>query len=337
MGRLDEQAKHRIVILRKAGLSFRKIKKVLELDNIKVTPQAIYLFLKRKKIEPDKSSPASQPQTISPRVQPWGDRQPWTPCQETGQKPITTENKLSAGHRPTQVVNQEEGIKIVSVTSLSKSNHAFQATSSNQRLISQGQIPTETLNRPQPTQCLPVAPPQLHGRARTPVPAPRNPALLVTKKIVDRAIHLQKKVNVQNGAQIVVNGTHYPVSTSAASRSPSIRAVSVPSRQVKDASIQTALSFPPPRPSVSAEQLDSVRGDIHRLTQAVHTLMERQNRWEQEQHRQQQSNHQELLQQIQQLGATLTAKAAQNCSTYATGEQMEATLPDFGPFKMELL
>ncbi|XP_069558938.1 uncharacterized protein [Brachyistius frenatus] len=46
MGRLDDVAKHRVVELRKAGLSFRKIKAVLELENIKVSAQAIYLFLR---------------------------------------------------------------------------------------------------------------------------------------------------------------------------------------------------------------------------------------------------------------------------------------------------
>lgn len=46
MGRLDDAAKHKVVELRKAGLSFRKIKAVLELDNIKVSAQAIYLFLR---------------------------------------------------------------------------------------------------------------------------------------------------------------------------------------------------------------------------------------------------------------------------------------------------
>lgn len=51
MGRLDDHAKRRIVELRRAGLSFRKIKKVLELDDIRVTPQAVYLFLKRKSVE----------------------------------------------------------------------------------------------------------------------------------------------------------------------------------------------------------------------------------------------------------------------------------------------
>ncbi|XP_014839068.1 PREDICTED: uncharacterized protein LOC106915760 [Poecilia mexicana] len=46
MGRLDDAAKHKVVELRKAGLSFRKIKAVLELENIKVSAQAIYLYLR---------------------------------------------------------------------------------------------------------------------------------------------------------------------------------------------------------------------------------------------------------------------------------------------------
>ncbi|XP_037113093.1 uncharacterized protein LOC119126110 isoform X1 [Syngnathus acus] len=46
MGRLDDAAKRKVVELRKAGLSFRKIKAVLELENIKVSAQAIYLFLR---------------------------------------------------------------------------------------------------------------------------------------------------------------------------------------------------------------------------------------------------------------------------------------------------
>lgn len=46
MGRLDAEAKRKVVELRAAGLSFRKIKAVLELENIRVSAQAIYLFLK---------------------------------------------------------------------------------------------------------------------------------------------------------------------------------------------------------------------------------------------------------------------------------------------------
>ncbi|XP_052359501.1 uncharacterized protein LOC127906030 [Oncorhynchus keta] len=43
MGRLDDAAKRKVVELRQAGLSFRKIKAVLELENIRVSAQAIYL------------------------------------------------------------------------------------------------------------------------------------------------------------------------------------------------------------------------------------------------------------------------------------------------------
>ena len=46
MGRLDDAAKLKVVELRKNGLSPRKIKAVLELENIKVSAQAIYLYLK---------------------------------------------------------------------------------------------------------------------------------------------------------------------------------------------------------------------------------------------------------------------------------------------------
>jgi len=52
MGRLDDAAKLKVVELRKAGLSFRKIKAVLELENIKVSAQAIYLFLKEFQARP---------------------------------------------------------------------------------------------------------------------------------------------------------------------------------------------------------------------------------------------------------------------------------------------
>lgn len=55
--------------LRRAGLSFRKIKKVLELDDIRVTPQAVYLFLKRKSMEPGSAAAG------------WGGDQPWPPLQ----------------------------------------------------------------------------------------------------------------------------------------------------------------------------------------------------------------------------------------------------------------
>lgn len=85
MGRLDEHAKRRIVELRRAGLSFRKIKKVLELDDIRVTPQAVYLFLKRKSVEPGSAAPG------------WGGEQPWPPLQGREAEPARL---LGAQHHP---------------------------------------------------------------------------------------------------------------------------------------------------------------------------------------------------------------------------------------------
>ncbi|KAM4697741.1 uncharacterized protein WCC33_013340 [Rhinophrynus dorsalis] len=333
MGRLDERAKHRIVILRKAGLSFRKIKKVLELDDIKVTPQAIYLFLKRKNIEPENS--ASAPQNAAPKGQQWEEHQRWNVYQGNGSHNNAV-NGAGAGCRGAQEVGNEEGIKIVSVTSLSRGNPPFQEPPNSQRQVLPGQAPPDTLNGPRPAQGVPTAPQQLHNRARTPLPGPKNPALLVTKKIVDRAISLQKKVT-QNGAPVLAHGTHYSVAAAVASRPPAMRPVPTVSRQVKDVSTQTASCPPPPKQTVGGEQLDIIRGELHRLTQAVQTLMDRQNRWEQEQHRQRQCNHQEVIQQIQQLGATLAAKTNQNCGLNSGSVENEMVLPDFGHFKMELL
>ncbi|MEQ2158871.1 hypothetical protein GOODEAATRI_016698 [Goodea atripinnis] len=61
MGRLDDAAKHKVVELRKAGLSFRKIKAVLELENIKVSAQAIYLYLREFQGRPPGRDRASAP------------------------------------------------------------------------------------------------------------------------------------------------------------------------------------------------------------------------------------------------------------------------------------
>lgn len=349
MGRLDDQAKHRIVVLRKAGLSFRKIKKVLELDNIKVTPQAIYLFLKRKNIEPEKSSGATQ--NVPTKGQPWEQAQLWNLLQDSGgQKKERGPQAPSAPQTTSDIRPQddkEEGIKIVSVTSLSQGNPSLEPPSNAlrtaPRAVSQGQRVQETrpsafrptqhpalsVTRPNPTNI--TSHNHINGRARTPLPAPRNPALLVTKKLVDKAIILQKKVTLQNGGQPPNPGGQYPLP--ATSQQHAVRPGAKASTQLKDAGTQTAPSFPPARPEASAEQLDSIRGELHRLTQVMQTLIERQNRWEQEQMRQRQCNHQEVLSQFQQLGA----KLSQACVPFSGGQEAEAQLPDFGHFKMELL
>ncbi|XP_075035548.1 uncharacterized protein LOC142097539 [Mixophyes fleayi] len=350
MGRLNDQAKHRIVVLRKAGLSFRKIKKVLELDNIKVTPQAIYLFLKRKNIEPERSS--GPPQSSTTKGQPWEQAQLWNLLQENGgQSNDQGTQAHKVGQTASDVRQQDEkgeGIKIVSVTSLSKGNPSLEPPTSAPRSVPQGQTVPETractvrpapppaVNGPRPSPALPASHYQLHGRARTPLPTPKNPALLVTKKIVDRAISLQKRVISQNGAQLLNHGGQYPLAASLTSHQNAARPVAKPSTKLKDVSTQTAPSFPPAAPEANVKQLDSIRGELHRLTQVMQTLIERQSRWEQEQLRQRQCNHQEVLSQIQQLGATLVGKLSQNCVPFSAHET-EPPLPDFGHFKMELL
>lgn len=116
MGRLDDHAKRRIVELRRAGLSFRKIKKVLELDDIRVTPQAVYLFLKRKSVEPGSAAAG------------WDGDQPWPPLQghevELPRLPGTRHPALPTGD-PVGSQDTKEGIQIVSVASLCKEGGQF--------------------------------------------------------------------------------------------------------------------------------------------------------------------------------------------------------------------
>ncbi|XP_071976351.1 uncharacterized protein [Engystomops pustulosus] len=333
MGRLDDHAKNRIVMLRRAGLSFRKIKNVLELDNIKVTPQAIYLFLKRKNIEPENYVPP--PQIPGTKVEPWQQAQLWSLMQNTAGPKTEKDPPVPSAPPPTvdikvEASDEEDLIKIVKVESMSEEEPMQDPPSSAPgpapQDVSQGarvqetcsgslrpaQHPTQSGTRPNVSYH--QASHHFNGRARTPLPAPRNPALLVTKKLVDKAITLQKKVIFQNGGQQLNQGAQYSEAKA--------------STQVIDASTQTAASFPPARLETSAEQLDSIRGELQKLTQVMHNLIDRQNRWEQEQMRQRQSNHQEVLSQIQQLGAKLPQTIVQ---------QTETHLPDIGHFKIELL
>ncbi|XP_072455498.1 uncharacterized protein [Notamacropus eugenii] len=130
MGRLDDHAKKRIVELRKAGLSFRKIKKVLELDNIRVTPQAVYLFLKRKNVKLSPLPGSNHP--LPPRDQNsqrlalsragWKDEQLWDLLQGSEVEPKESLESQLSGPRGEPGAGQswegKEGIRIVSVTSL---------------------------------------------------------------------------------------------------------------------------------------------------------------------------------------------------------------------------
>lgn len=215
MGRLDDHAKRRIVELRRAGLSFRKIKKVLELDDIRVTPQAVYLFLKRKSVEPGSMAAG------------WDGDQPW-PLQrgreaELPDPPCARPPTVPSGD-PTSSQDTKEGIQIVSVASLCKdggqlgealpvglhprngkawlplwgsppwpppgsAGPPFEALLSLSLAGNDGFTGTPLAPGGPAT---PLQPLPSRGQLVT-LPA-RNPALMVKKKIVDRAVLLQEKV-----------------------------------------------------------------------------------------------------------------------------------------------
>ncbi|XP_030814409.1 uncharacterized protein LOC115909325 isoform X2 [Camarhynchus parvulus] len=171
MGRLDDHAKRRIVELRRAGLSFRKIKKVLELDDIRVTPQAVYLFLKRKSVEPGSAAAG------------WDGDQPWPPLQgheaELPRLLGTRHPALPTGD-PVGSQDTKEGIQIVSVASLCKDGDDISTGSAL--------VPGTALRGLAPL------PQPLPSRGHLVTPPTQNSALMVKKKTVDRAILLQKKV-----------------------------------------------------------------------------------------------------------------------------------------------
>ncbi|XP_034987311.2 uncharacterized protein LOC118092826 isoform X1 [Zootoca vivipara] len=395
MGRLDDHAKKRIVELRKAGLSFRKIKKVLELDNIRVTPQAIYLFLKRKNVEPSQPPPVSflQPalengsrKTLADQAG-WEDNQLWKLLQENetehhGQREAAGS---VAGVGPSYEVppcnghcDGEEHIKIISVTSLSKDGGQFGKQRASHEGLSSGSQLSQNMGDncpgPKPSvspSCLtPFAPavPQhnLNGKGKAFLPPARNPALIVKRKIVGRAIHLHKKANVQNGQNSSGSTPGLPFMVRVQPTGhPSRETTPVPiassgcSAHTKDASTQTC-TFNPTYPPVHqnaqwgaqmttslvpaansqplAEKLDTVHTEVQKLAQAVHMVLERQCRLERQQE-QQQRFQQELLITLQQLSSTVghgAVPAHAPCTPYSVADP-SPPLPSFSQFKMELI
>ncbi|XP_032930135.1 uncharacterized protein LOC117003883 [Catharus ustulatus] len=319
MGRLDDHAKRRIVELRRAGLSFRKIKKVLELDDIQVTPQAVYLFLKRKSVEPGSVAAG------------WDGDQPWPPLQGHEAEPCrllgTQHPALPTGDpmgswAPCSAGSQDtkEGIHIVGVASLCKDGGQPGDT------LPVGLAPGNDDDCSTGTALAPGT--ALGGLTPLPQPLPsqgqlitlptQNSALMVKKKTVDRAILLQKKV--------------------------------------KDASTQTALpnpvgpgnhslawygSVPPTAPSspAIAEKLDAVQMEVQKLSQALHTVLERQCRLERQQEHQQRLQ-QEVLMTLQQLSSTVShgaVPATQPCGPFSSMGEPSPTMPNFSQFKMELI
>ncbi|XP_038007528.1 uncharacterized protein LOC119707076 [Motacilla alba alba] len=316
MGRLDDHAKRRIVELRRAGLSFRKIKKVLELDDIRVTPQAVYLFLKRKSVEPGSAAAG------------WDRDQPWPPLQgheaepprllgtrhpalPTG-NPVGSRAPCCAGSQDTK-----EGIQIVSVASLCKDGGQLGDTLAMELAPGNGDdSSTGTALAPGTAlRGLAPLPQQLPSQGQLVTPPTQNSALMVKKKTLDS---LQKKV--------------------------------------KDASTQTALPnsvgpgnhslawsrpVPPTSPSCPAiaEKLDAVQMEVQKLSQALHAVLERQCRLERQQEHQQRLQ-QEVLMTLQQLSSTVshgTVPATQPCGPFSSMAEPSPSMPNFSQFKMELI
>ncbi|XP_029996865.1 uncharacterized protein LOC115423961 isoform X2 [Sphaeramia orbicularis] len=216
MGRLDDAAKRKVVELRKAGLSFRKIKAVLELENIKVSAQAIYLFLREFQGRPpgwvqtmEAGSSTSSPQV---QVRAGGMQDNWSnlhlqnllreasqhsgfaattefgkqksPNSESSVKPCGS-GETRASNRPGQQQegNKEENdIQIVSVTSLAQSNQQSTSQSNVIRAETSTASSTGTANA------------ALRRSRVTPSPATSS-MLAARKRLLDKALsHRMKQV-----------------------------------------------------------------------------------------------------------------------------------------------
>ncbi|MCJ8739469.1 hypothetical protein PDJAM_G00047640 [Pangasius djambal] len=206
MGRLDDAAKRKVVELREAGLSFRKIKAVLELENIKVSAQAIYLFLKefhgrgRQNDAPMSGNGGSTTASGSrdmglgePRHGGWSEQQLRnllreaahvagfsSPSDSSGQSGVAPEPRGHssgagpASQEPPQGDRKDEDVRIVSVTSLAQNTHhdAVQTVRSG---IGSGAM-AGTFSR------------------RRYTPSPANPVLVARKRLLDKALFHRARV-----------------------------------------------------------------------------------------------------------------------------------------------
>lgn len=215
MGRLDDAAKHKVVELRKAGLSFRKIKAVLELENIKVSAQAIYLFLREfqgrppGRVRPVEAGSSTSPAQVQPRAgavqESWSNinlqnllreashHAGFTPAAnfakqtstntDTGAKPSGS-GEIGGGSRPEQQHEgdkEENDIQIVSVTSLAQNIQQRSPQSSVTR--AEAGTVSSTL----------TASGAFMRRRVTPSPA-TNSMLAARKRLLDKALSHRMKV-----------------------------------------------------------------------------------------------------------------------------------------------
>lgn len=206
MGRLDDAAKRKVVELREAGLSFRKIKAVLELENIKVSAQAIYLFLKEfhgRGRQNDASMSGNCGSTAAsgsrdtglgePRHNGWSEQQLRnmlreaahvagfsSPSNSLGQSGVASDLKghssgtVPTSQEPQQGDRKEEDVRIVSVTSLAQNTH-HDAVQTVRAGFGSGAM-TGTFSR------------------RRYTPSPANPVLVARKRLLDKALFHRAKV-----------------------------------------------------------------------------------------------------------------------------------------------
>ncbi|KAA0706165.1 hypothetical protein E1301_Tti021839 [Triplophysa tibetana] len=205
MGRLDDASKRKVVELREAGLSFRKIKAVLELENIKVSAQAIYLFLKefqgraRKEDGTAVGSSQAGPTSTSgeARQGAWSNQQLRNLLREASRVAASQltaassdarggQSSGSAGRSEAQEGAKDEDIRIVSVTSLAQgTQHAG---------IQGPRAGTGTGTT--------------SGAAfvkRRHTPSPANPVLVARKRLLDKALLHRARVREcgpQTGQQV---------------------------------------------------------------------------------------------------------------------------------------
>ncbi|KAG1960623.1 uncharacterized protein LOC120463190 [Pimephales promelas] len=209
MGRLDDAAKRKVVELREAGLSFRKIKAVLELENIKVSAQAIYLFLKefqgraRKEDGAGRNSGPTGP-TAGPETHRvgWSDQQLRNLLREASRVAASQQAGSSsdarggqssgtgpAGRREATGGEKDEDIRIVSVTSLAQGsqNAGVQGPRSG---VGTGAMSGASYVR------------------RRHTPSPANPVLVARKRLLDKALLHRARVRdggPQTGQQVSVS------------------------------------------------------------------------------------------------------------------------------------
>ncbi|XP_035852467.1 uncharacterized protein LOC116059329 isoform X2 [Sander lucioperca] len=214
MGRLDDAAKHKVVELRKAGLSFRKIKAVLELENIKVSAQAIYLFLREYqgrppgRVRPMEAGSSTSTAQVQPQV--GATQESWSNIRlqnllreashhagftaaanfakqtstnpDAGAKPFGS-GKTSGGSRPEQQHEgdkEENDIQIVSVTSLAQS--------------SQQRVPQSTVIRAEAGAVSSTLTTQGVTMRKRVTPSPATNAMLAARKrLLDKALSHRMK------------------------------------------------------------------------------------------------------------------------------------------------